>query len=502
MAIPKTEASRTFRHVLRFTVEAFTPLSISTGLAGEIFDNALVRDANGLPTIPGPSMAGALRACFSAYFGEAEAKKFFGYEEERSDNGLASRLDISFGYFHDAQNHPVEGLLLEDRERLRKDPVLALGAREAPVKRDHVAINHRGVARRGAKFDRTSAPTGSRFSFEIGLWGNRSDIEDCKKILELLVWLIRRPEFRLGGAARRGLGRVEIVKKNGCHGAQYACFDMTNEKGREDFVAYRDGAINETGYGGFGPVEVMQPDESKGRHAVSGTLKLEPVGLWRFGAGAMPFGEMKDSDIDMLPLSEEVIVYYSNGEAIIEQQGASVPILASGIKGALVHRAEYHYRCAVKCFSDDCTDPDALPRYMDALFGAVKNKDSDAGQAGYVLIDDAYVRFDNKSIRACNLQHNSIDRFSQGVRHGALFSEQALLGGEIKIRVTVLTRSADGSLLPKRVRDAFKKALDDLCKGDLAIGARGHGFCTGIMKWDDNGAWLNEIKDVLDEKAA
>ena len=499
-----TDTAKTCRHVLRFTLEAVTPLSISTGLAGKIFDNDLVRDANGLPTIPGPSMAGALRACFSAYFGEAEAKKFFGYEEDRSDSGVASRIDISFGYYHDSKNLPVEGLLLgKSRERLGTDPVLALGVREAPVKRDHVAINHRGVARQGAKFDRTSAPTGSRFSFEIGMWGNRNDIKDCQNIMATLVWLIRRPEFRLGGASRRGLGRVNIVEKNGCRGAQYACFDMTNENGRKAFINYRVIAINEASASyGFTILNPIAPLKVKGRHAVTGDLTLKPVGLWRFGAGETPFGKPEDSDIDMLPLSEEIITYDIIGDGRLVVPGVVVPIPVSGIKGALAHRAEYHYRCAVKCFSDDCTDPDALPRYMDELFGAVKNKDSDTGQAGHVLIDDAYVCFDNKSIQACTLQHNSIDRFSQGVRHGALFSEQALMGGEIVLKITVLTRYVDGSLVPKDVRDAFQKAIRDLCNGELAIGARGHGFCTGCIKWDDSGEWFDDTGEALDEKAA
>jgi len=44
--------------LLRLVLESVTPLSIGTGRGNGVFDNLLVRDPNGLPGIPGTSLAG------------------------------------------------------------------------------------------------------------------------------------------------------------------------------------------------------------------------------------------------------------------------------------------------------------------------------------------------------------------------------------------------------------------------------------------------------------
>ena len=65
-----TETKYTHRHLARFIIEAVTPLAIASGQS-DIFSDALViRDVNGLPYIPGSSLAGIVRSMLP----EEEAK--------------------------------------------------------------------------------------------------------------------------------------------------------------------------------------------------------------------------------------------------------------------------------------------------------------------------------------------------------------------------------------------------------------------------------------------
>ena len=145
-----------------------------------------------------------------------------------------------------------------------------------------------------------------------------------------------------------------------------------------------------------------------------------------------------------------------------------------------------------------------MQRGMDELLGSVKEH-SGKGRAGQLLIDDCFLTLETEALasKVGLLTHNSLDRFTQGVRSQVLFSEETLYKGEVGIRMTVLTRVPNGKgesrPLKLDVRQAFKRALDDLCKGRLAIGAgdgEGHGRCSGEkVTWSDGGAWLDEPEE-------
>ncbi len=86
-----------FFYLARLTLETLTPLSIGTGAADGVFDVELVRDANGLPTIPGSSLAGVLRHLYWQTYGESdkEIQRLFGFQS--LNEGEPSKLHVSWG---------------------------------------------------------------------------------------------------------------------------------------------------------------------------------------------------------------------------------------------------------------------------------------------------------------------------------------------------------------------------------------------------------------------
>jgi hypothetical protein len=131
------------------------------------------------------------------------------------------------------------------------------------------------------------------------------------------------------------------------------------------------------------------------------------------------------------------------------------------------------------------------------LFGVVKDKrdrdgdpdresDADRGQAGCVILDDVWL--DDQA--GWIMPHNSIDRFTGGVRQGFLFSEELAEGGQASLHLAIVR----GPKLGKETVEALRLALSDLVEGRLAIGAgggKGHGYCGGEIRWSDDGAWIN-----------
>jgi hypothetical protein len=68
-----------------------------------------------------------------------------------------------------------------------------------------VAISTFGAAREHLKFDRSSCPVGTRFSFEIALDGEADGAEADRREIARVAALILAPYARFGGAGRRGL---------------------------------------------------------------------------------------------------------------------------------------------------------------------------------------------------------------------------------------------------------------------------------------------------------
>ena len=190
-------------------------------------------------------------------------------------------------------------------------------------------------------------------------------------------------------------------------------------------------------------------------------------------------------------MQEEIVVRDHEGKPRIDAEHLLFP--AASFKGALAHRLNFHVCRFTNIWADDGPlDDKKRHEQVDALLGAVKGKNK--GQVGALFIDDAFLPLDKNRLK--EIPHNSIDRFTGGVRNRVLYSELSIHGSDSPIEITLtlderrLTQNhADLPIL----RRALKATLDDLCQGRLTLGSRtttGNGFFTGTLTGDLE-TWLN-----------
>lgn len=430
----------------RMTLELATPLSITSGAFDPIYDMPLALDANGLPTIPGTSLAGVLRAALPA-----QQRGMFGELEH------SARLEFSFSRIHDSHDRPVDGLKL-DRRSLWRDPILR-PLLTTPPRRHHVRLNEYGTAADTGKFDRCIVPGGHRFSCELRLWSATQD--EGRLDWDALKTQLANPP-RLGGGTRGGLGRFRVQRW------LEGQFDLTSPADFERWIRISRRLDAE-------PLGLAAETIAADDPGDDVTLVLRPVGGWRIGDGSIPLGQGREPD--RLPLVEEWIDWTTETGQPSGHLQPVVVIPGSGIKGALRHRTDFHLCRLQGWFAESEgyeAERDLAKESLEQLFGVAPQSADVVGQAGRLCFED--IRLDCETAAPKTYPHNSIDRFSQGGRRGRLFSEEVLTGrSEWRIRIGV----ADMETVEPEVRQAFLLALDDLAGGALAVGAgaaKGQGF--------------------------
>lgn len=465
--------------VARVVLEVESPFLIGVEGGDGFHDATFTTDANGLPAIPGESLAGIIRHALAGRGGpdlERRCNKAFGFQDE--DSGQASAVELSWGHVHNSKDEPVPF-----RGAKTDDPVLAFLA--AGTIRDHVRLDMNGVADGAGKFDVLLVPAGARFTFELRVL-KRAGID----VSELLA-ILARPEVTLGRAGRRGLGRFKVVR------ASRREFDLRRAADLEAWERF--------------PVDVSQPiggvlvpiDLSKVRIGsaagrwTAAKLELVPRGTW-LTAGTIDPGldlhARKDRSDgrkggakapERFPMAERRVVWTQDVGAVSERPDWLLP--GSSLKGLLRHRVAFHARAAAGAFAP--TDGRSLTpeasRPPDAetfWFGAAR--DAADAEPGRVRIGDCRLQMAASGPNAdlVELDHVSLDRFTQGPIDGRLFDE-AVLGSKLRLAVELIVDATEADPPSKA---ALASALADLVAGRLWVGAagsRGHGAMTGKITW-------------------
>lgn len=453
------EARPIFRQA-RLTLQAESAHGIHSGHGDSLHDVLLVRDANGLPAIPGSSLAGVLRHAYARLHGAEAGDALFGM---LGDEGHPSWLLVDWGLVHDANDEPCEGMI--DPARIANDPILGFLQDDKPLVRQRVRLDHRGAAADTGKFDTTLIPAGARYTHWLGYWcdGSQASLERWERLLDLLGGPIR-----LGHGTRSGTGHFRT------HALATASWDLRTAEGRAGYAQRprlrreQHSLAPHASTAGVGPLEVR--------------LQLQAEDGWRIGGGERSLSP-HEREPDLVP-QHEARIEWQGGKGRPGRQLHLLP--GSAIKGALRHRVAYHYRRLGQEWAEASLAPTEQCPGVRQLFG---NAEDDAGEAGILVFRD--IQMPEASTRV--LMHNRIDRFTGGVMRGALFSEEVLWQTPLTVSITVL----DGHEVEPRAREALQCALEDLASGWLPLGAGGsRGLGTfqlvggGAPEWSDNGAWI------------
>ncbi len=458
----------THRYIARVIIVAETPLFVCSGETSLLTDAIVMRDTHGFPMIPGTSLAGVLRHSLEDNTDDKETwKHFFGYQENKNNEGEGSKVKISSAYLILEKGKVAEGL----------NPAIYLAKykkyfEELPV-RQHVKINHRGVASDKNLFDNEVVYKGAKFLFEIELKGDANDQEIWEEFLSQL----NNPLFRIGQGTRKGYGKlkVESIKER--------VFDLRKD---DDFDAYLNFDPSLNAENTFLEEKKLTDKE---KNLIHYQLKLTPESFFIFSAG---YG---DEEADNIPVTENVLIYDENNTLKGIQKQTLIP--GSSIKGALRHRTAFHYNKKNKFYAD--TINKNLAEYIETnnqavfeLFGAeegVKDERTDRkgnrreGYRGKVIINDIFIP-DSDGIKNDKIfNHVAIDRFTGGAMEGALFSEKVSYFEDKNHQITI-DIFVENNGLSENVLESFEDALRDVCKGLLPLGGmttKGHGIFTGEL---------------------
>jgi CRISPR/Cas system CSM-associated protein Csm3 (group 7 of RAMP superfamily) len=433
------------RYIANIVIEAISPLKVGSNSLDMLQDSPVQKDWNALPMILGTSITGVLRKEFDTTF----ANDIFGDEDSQNKDAKGSRVIISNALLCNYDMSIIETL------GLSKDESFLLKYENLPL-RDHVKINHQGVAdiENKGKFDEEVVYAGSRFKFRLELMAN--DGVEFKKLLQQ----INSKTFRLGGGTTKGFGAIKVITEASTHGE----FTLNSKEYRE-----KSSSLNTT----------FEKDFPKEKAEITHTvykLNIKPDDFFMFGSG---FGE---DDIKMIPVKEKIVIWTKEGKGSFSEEQILIP--ASSVKGALSHRTAFYYNKAIGATIESGeAKVDENNDAVKAIFGHKKelaeNKETELGQKGKLLISDCF-KEDKKETKV--FDHVSIDRFTGGAIEGALFNEKTIAQRD-NWEVEILLEND----VNKAFVIAFEEALKDVCNGMLALGGaitKGHGVFCGTVEKD------------------
>ena len=469
-----TETRYTYRHIARLTVEAETPLAVSTGKASDILTDAPVaKDVNGLPYIPATSIAGVLRHTMGFADDKNEGNPF-GYISKSDDNDDSGHgSDI---IFTDAVMVGKDGKALDGIQNINWNDDFYRYFQDLPI-RQHVRIDDKGTAENNGKFDNEVVYKGTRFVFEIELMSDKDDKEHITDAINRLYDCT----LRIGGGTRKGYGKLKVVKY------LQASLDLSTP---EDLAKYlkKSSSLAEDWDGFAEDVEIKQSGHSGWTHY---KLKLSPVDFFMFGSG------MSDSEADNVYVSEPVINWSGIDGTPSFDGNRRVLIPGASVKGALAHRTAYHYNKNKGYFAGKQNPEEITGSNNKAVADIFGKADGNNLTRGRILIDDIL----KGQAQAKTFFHNKIDQFTGGTMDGALFQEKVVYGKgneyTLNIYVEGNENSKDGALADEDVKTAFEQSLRDICTGLLPLGGitnRGNGIFTGVVTKNSEPLWEDQKK--------
>ena len=422
------------RKVVRFIVEAVTPLAVGSGEGSVMTDSVVALDFRGLPYIPGTSLTGVLRHALS---GHSWVDKLFGKQDGTDTAG--SRIIISEARIVDFDGTVVDGIL-----KIPSQYLMSFYA-DNPV-RQHVLIGQKGVTEGAGKFDNQVVCKGTRFCFDVECILDEKDDEER---FDNVISVLKGSGLRVGGGIRKGYGKLEA------RAMSYKVYDLDVEEQMNEYLNHSSKLTAHD-------LEPVVADGKGDERHKSYRLKLSPEDFVFFGSG------LGNENADSMALAERY-VDWSNGKGTPKK---ALVFPGSSIKGAFAHRFRYWFNAI-----DSSGNGDEASRI---LFGYVQDGTQVPGLMYFedVILPDDYAR------KVFN--HVKIDRFTGGAFPGALYNEEAVfmkdvsfelmfaLEGQKELESRCTRQGIDRTMIVK----AIDLVIRDIKEGLLPLGGltnRGHG---------------------------
>lgn len=439
----------THRFLARFIIELETPLALSSGKKDLTTDSLVALDVNGLPYLPGTSIAGVVRSIMDA----KKSMPIFGYQKRNDSRG--SEVIFTEGKILDSKGNVIDGLNANAfNDELLKE------YRNLPI-RQHVSINSKGVTKNTGKFDEQVVYAGTRFCFEIEIVSDGTNEEAFKDVLNSITCT----SFRIGGGTRNGFGKIRVEQCN------IRTLNLLNADDRRLYLE-KSSNLSEA-WAGWSQDTRYESVTTSADGWVEYQLKLKPDDFFYFGSG---FGDI-EGKVDNTTVRASKVYWTNKGGKLVTE---CVLIPATSLKGAIRHRTAYHYNKLTHVFAtaetvnDHNTDQNPAVR---ALFGY--NANGGELQRGNTIFADVIKNVTTLERKTFN--HVKIDRITNAPIDGALFTDQAdYITDEEFITSILVKKSAfeqDANILK-----AFEQTLHDICDGLLPLGGsvnRGYGIFTG-----------------------
>ena len=450
------------KHYLKITFQLDSPLCIGSG-RNDITDQDILRDARGIPYIPGSAVAGVLREACQGIMDDKAWKYYFGYSSTNTGNKVKSDNDIieSQIIFYDAT-------LVGDNKDKDGNPKYRIS------QRDGVALNEYKSAKKQAKFDWEILEGDCKFQTFIEISEEQSNVNEKVKVDEVLtniakIW--KETDIRFGAKTTRGYGKicnVEIIGKNFDFTSKdeissWLDFNIFEENSWENAILYED------------MLNTLMKDNIwtlKDNNRLSLKLRLE-------GGLSIRRYSTECSDEESAPDQEQLttVKFDKNGS----EEVAVIP--GTTWAGAIGHRMEELIKSSK--VKEVEISKDYIQKYY--YFGTVDSK----------VKEKSLIYFNESKLTGGQfkkMSRNAIDRFLGSTAEGALFTEKIYIGGETTLDISF----GDPYNTAVSYSDDFIKALaatlTDLHEGYLAVGGAtsvGRGIFS-ILKI--NGVKLNECK--------
>ena len=443
----------TKRLLARVTIECETPLSLRSGTKSIMTDAEVAKDINGLPYIPGTSIAGVLRHLANG----TESESLFG--KSGDIDGEGSKVIFTDAIILAPDGKAVDGLA--DVDEINE---FYYKYTHLPI-RQHVAINGRGTAKDGAKFDNEVVYAGTRFCFEMELVTDSHDeIVAAEKILSNL----HKDTFRLGGGTRHGYGAMKAIS---CKLKEY---DLTDHEDLIQYISRLNTLVQEA----EGEETIF---ESPGRDDKY-SFTLQPDDFFMFGSGH------GDDQADATPVVEDIVVWNGGKAAFIK--GCTL-IPASSIKGAISHRLAFNFNKLMERYADK-PDTAAKPaEENEAVRSLMGYEDGETHLRGALIFSDILIP---RHLPEGGFNHIRIDSFTSAAINGALFNEKAFFKDGKAFETSVVLNRTDfernlsscgTDCYKDKIIEALELTFNDLCSGLLPLGGlanKGFGRFTGTWK--------------------